>query len=331
MGDIAQGGYVATLTGWNEQCEYPAYRAMTLYNRNFSATTWEGTERVAMTGFIEPQVFTVSRTASTQTVALYSYHKAFESVGVTGCYFTDSAPGTPHDLNTNATLADVVNHLATVHISISGGFTTDIDSESESTVFGAGYIVKESRSLWSALQAVASDEFYVLYWTRQNQLVYKQHPQFRVAGAPDSVATLNSSNLLAPYVITVRTERKPRNVVLLGLTSAGAVLESTYPAGVAVDVRGKKFEIRCETQVRLDVLAQRQYEWLVRDYDVTVQLAGAWDFELYDHTLLTLAGTATNGMEISWVGKSFYVSRVTYRKSTVFGYVTELALDEGFV
>ena len=111
------------------------------------------------------------------------------------------------------------------------------------------------------------------------------------------------------------------------------VLESTYPAGAGVDVRGPRFEVRCNTQARLDVLAERQYKWLNRDYTATLTLPGAWNIELYDHVKVTLSGTTTNGVTFNWTDKSFWVHRVNYRKVTkgAYGYITELTLEEGYV
>jgi hypothetical protein len=207
---------------------------------------------------------------------------------------------------------------------------TQIDADADSTPFGDAYVVRENASLWQALKKIAQDEFYVVYFDRLNRLVYKAQPQFATA-VPAAVATLDNTMIMEPYRVEFRTQKKPGNVTVLGLTAAGTVLNSTYPAGVGVDLRGPRYEVRAESQARIDVLAERQYKWLVRDYTVMARLPNAWDFELHDRVNLTLAGTTTNGVTFSWTDKIFWVSRVAYRKQQTRGYITELTLEEGYV
>lgn len=331
-GDLAQGGYAASLVFYNTQADVVNHRTLTLRNRVFSGSSWEAQSRIALIGLIIPQSVTVTRGISQVAGSLYTYHQQLQEIPVTGCYFVDSAAGAhAHQIN-NLSLALVVQHLAEEHVTVNGetgGIDTSLVETANSTTVDP-YIVRENTSLWQALKKIASDEFYSIYFNRNNQLVYEPHPQFD-ATVPDEVAILDNSDILQPYAVQVRTGRKVRNVVMLGLTNAGQVLESTYPAGAGVDVRGPKFEVRCNTQARLDTLAQRQYEWLTRDYTAEVTLPNAWPFELNDHVKLTLAGTATNGATFSWSEKSFWVSRVAYRKQQLFGYLTTLTLEEGYV
>lgn len=331
-GDLAQGGYAATLIFYNTQADVVNHRTLTLRNRNFSGASWEAQSRVAITGLIIPQTVTVTRGISQVSASAYTYHQQLQEIPVTGCYFMDSAAGAnAHQIN-NLSLGLVVQHLAEHHVTVNGetgGIDTSLVVTAGSTAVDP-YIVRENTSLWQALKKIASDEFYSIYFDRNNQLVYEVHPQF-AATVPDEVAILDNTDILQPYSVEERVGRKVRNVVMLGLDNAGQVRESTYPAGAGVDVRGPKFEVRCNTQARLDALAQQQYEWLTRDYTATVTLANAWPFEINDHVKLTLAGTATNGVTFSWSEKSFWVSRVSYRKQQTFGYITTLTLEEGYV
>jgi hypothetical protein len=331
-GDVDQGGWSASLTFFCSQADAPYLRQITLYHRNFSGLSWEIADRVGLTGVIIPQSVKADRGVSRVQAMAYSYHKPLDSIPVTGCYFEDSNAGVhAHQIN-NLSLALVVEHLALHHVHINGD--GDIDTTLVDTAGSTGvdpYIVRENASIWRALQKIAADEFYSIYFNRENQLVYEPHPQFD-ATLPDVVASLDSTNLLAPYTVELREGRKAKNVVLLGLTNAGEVIESTYPAGVGVDVRGPRREVRCNAQARLDVLAERWYKWLTRDYTATVLLPGAWDIELNDRIALTLSGTTSNGVTFSWSDKDFWVSRVSYRKrgTSSFGYNTELVLEEGY-
>jgi hypothetical protein len=106
-GDAGQGGYVASLSFWNAQCDVLQNREITLYNRNFSGENWEGSDRQAMRGVMIPRTMDAARTASRIEATAFSFHHLFDSVGVTGSYFTDDAAGTPHDLGAGATLADM--------------------------------------------------------------------------------------------------------------------------------------------------------------------------------------------------------------------------------
>ncbi len=330
VGDAGQGGYMASLSFYNSHADAPNYRLIDLYHHNFSGSTWEGDDRIAMQGVIVPSTVTWNRAASTVDAMAYSYHKILDSLPVTGCWFTDDAAGSAHDLGAGATLADVIQHLCDYHITITFGFdTTQIDVAGDSTPYGNAYAVPENASLWQAMKKIASDEFYAIYWDRRNRLVYRRHPQFEGA-LPASVATLDEDNLLAPVRAEYRRDRIPKNVTLLGLTSAMQTLSSTYPAGVGVDLRGPQYEVRCESQARLNTLAERAYKWEVREWTIYVLLGGTWDFELLDRVQVTYSGTSINGVQFSWSAKDFWVSRVTYRKQQVFGWTTELMLDEGY-
>lgn len=331
-GDVDQGGWSASLTFFNSQADALYLRELTLYHRNFSGLTWEAMDRVGLTGVMIPQSVMADRGVSRVRAMAYSFHKPLDAIPVTGCYFEDSNAGAhAHQIN-NLNLGLVVEHLALHHVHINGDGdidTTLVDTTNSTTV--DPYIVRENASIWRAMQKIANDEFYAIYFNRENQLVYKSHPQFD-GTLPAVVASLDNTNLLAPYNVELREGRKAKNVVLLGLTNAGEVIESTYPAGVGVDVRGPRREVRCNLQARLDTLAQRWYEWLTRDYTATVLLPGAWDIELLDRIALTLSGTTSNGVTFSWDDKDFWVHRISYRKqgTSSFGYNTELVLEEGY-
>ncbi len=330
-GDGSSGGYQGTVSFYNDQAAVQQDRQLSLYHRNFSGISWEGADRLAFEGLMTPARITATRGASSTGADIYTYHKSLGDIPVQGCWFEDSNAGEhAHQIN-NLSLGLIVLHILDAHVTFSDFValdTTLVDTAGSTTV--NPYIVRENGSLWQALQKVASDEFYVIYFNRSNQVVYKAHPQF--AGVvPASVITLDNTMLLAPYQVEFRTGRKARNVVLLAITDAMETLESGYPSGSGTDVIGPPFEIRCNLQARLDVLAQRQFEWLNRDYVATVLVPGAWDFELYDHVKLTLSGTATNGVTFAWVAKSFWVNRVTYRRQQQYGFVTELVMDEGYV
>jgi len=338
VGDGEAGGYSASFSFYNDQAAPQLMRQIEFYHRNFSRVTWEAADRLAFRGVLTPQSLDASRSASRVTAIAHTYHHPLGQIPLSGCSFENSAAGAHNHQINGLNLGKVIEHLSTEHVTITGGIdisqveTTSwadpgaTDGTSPLTV----YVVRESASLWQAMRNVADDEFFILYFDRLNRLVYKQHPQF-ASTTPSVVAELDNTILLSPYRVDYRTEPGPRNVMILGLTSNFTVLESTYPAGAGVDVRGQRFEIRCESQARLDALAYRMYNWLNRDYTATIALPGAWPFELYDHVELTLSGTATNGVTFSWSEKSFYVRRVEYRKVQTFGWVTTLTLDEAMV
>lgn len=332
-GDGASGGYQGSASFYLAQTTVQQNRQLSLYHRNFSGQSWEGVDRLCFDGLMSPARVTADRGASSVEANFCTFHRVLSDIPVQGCWFELPPNGALHAHQiANLSLAKIVLHLLQHHVTFSDFVALDtslVDVAGSTTV--NPYIVRENGSMWQALQKVASDEFYVIYFNRSNQVVYKCHPQF--AGVPPvSVITLDDTMLLAPYQVEYRTGRKARNVVVLGITDAMETLESGYPSGPGVDVTGPPFEIRCNTQVRLNELAVRQYRWLNRDYVVTLLLPGAWDFELYDHVKLTLVGVAeTNKLPFDWDAKSFWVNRVTYRRQQQYGFVTELVLDEGYV
>jgi hypothetical protein len=161
-------------------------------------------------------------------------------------------------------------------------------------------------------------------------LIYEPHPQFK-ADIPDVVLTLDVNNIVAQPELVYRSDVTTDQVLLYALSDTGAILTAEYPANIGTDGRRQKFtNLRCNSQTRLNLLAQRAYKFLNRDYDFRVSVAGPWGIylELYDRVQVTYTGTDKNGVVIDWNEKKFWVKTINVTRVGNFGAVSEFMLEE---
>jgi hypothetical protein len=120
-------------------------------------------------------------------------------------------------------------------------------------------------------------------------------------------------------------------VKLAALTDTGEILRSNNPATIGTDGRAKSFtNLRCNSQVRLDQLAERAFDFESRTYDLRIPIAGPWGLylELYDRVTFTYTGTARNGVSLSFTAEPFFIEGIRVTRNASFGAVTELRLTQ---
>ena len=288
---------------------------------------------LAINGSMLPQSVLFDRRMSRTSVRITTSNYFLENAGLQGIYFTKVTPSTnPHQIP-GLNLGKIVQHLVEEHTNISiskGGWvdTTGIDTVGSTSV--EVYTVRESNSIWNTIQQIAENEFYVRYFTKKDELIYQPHPQFDTS-LQTPVLTLNESVIVGQPEIIYRTDVKTDQVNLYGLTDTGTILRADYPANVGTEARKQRFtNLRCNSQGRLEQLAQRAYKFLNRNYNIRLSLVGPWGtyLELYDRVQVTYTGTYQNGLNIDWNEKKFWVSAVRVERMGSFAAITELELEE---
>lgn len=192
------------------------------------------------------------------------------------------------------------------------------------------YIVRETNSIWSRLQEIARNEFFVIHFDKLDNLYYRRHPMFETV-LPNVVMTFEDSFGLGPFTATPLGENQIEQVVLHAVTDDEDTLHAYYPAS-PVFIYGNKEErtnIRCNDQNTLDSWCQRLYEFLNRDYSVRWTAPGACGllFEILDRVAITYSGTAYNGLHVNWTDKKFWVHEIEVAPHDIFGAVTTFTLE----
>jgi hypothetical protein len=174
------------------------------------------------------------------------------------------------------------------------------------------YIVRETHNLWTTIQSIAKNEFFVAYFTKNNELHYKRHPMFDVV-PPTPVMTFDESFCIGKPVVDIRNDIIYQ-VKLHAVQDNGTTLHSNYPASIT-HVYGDVDEItyiRCNDQDTLDWWAEVQYGWRNRPYTVTWTAPGLAGllFELHDPVYITYTGTTANGVHIDWTAQKFWIRQI---------------------
>jgi hypothetical protein len=116
------------------------------------------------------------------------------------------------------------------------------------------------------------------------------------------------------------------------LTDGGDILTSSYPAQFGSNGRIDRSQnrIRCNSQARLDVLAERYFNFQNREYNVRLMIPGAWGLrlELYDRVYLNYTGTSRNGVDVAFVNAPFWINGINVQRVGNFGAVSELRLEQ---
>jgi hypothetical protein len=252
--------------------------------------------------------------------------------------FTDqSSPANSHEIN-GLQFADIINHIMQHHtnyiLDLTGAAgspdgiisTTDVDTTNSTAI--ELFIVRASNNLWSTLQRIGGGEegggeFYRIYFTRQNKLVYQPAPPF-VTPQPSAKGTINKNHIRGQVRVTFPNSTPGQRVGQVQLTcrkNSTTVFTSKYPATPADGKILKKTRgVWANSQARADTLAQRLYEWLTRSYTITVEVDpglvlfgddGA-GLELGDRLLLTYDGptestTTGHGVNLNISAQSMFV------------------------
>lgn len=333
-GSAERGGWQASGTMINDQLNVEYGREANIFLRSEGGGSWEVDYHLALRGSILPQTLTFDRRQGMIPVVISTSDVFLENAGLQGIYFTNTNPSTnPHQIP-SMRLGKIVEHIIEQHTNIStvtpGGWvdTSGIDTVNSTLV--DVYTVRQTNSIWSAIQAIAENEFYVRYFTKSDKLIYERHPQFK-ANLPTPVLNLNSDNIAGQPEIVFRNELKLDQAQLYALTDQGQILQSFYPSNIGTEGRRQKFaNLRCNSQARLDLLAQRVYKFLNREVGVRLSLAGGWGsyLELYDRVSVTYTGTDRNGVTIDWTEKKFWLNSIRVNKVSNFGSLTDLELEE---
>lgn len=333
-GNAERGGWIATGSIFNDQSDAEYSKNVVLRVHPEGGGSWLGYTKVAMNGSLIPESLNFDRGSSEIPFSLNTSDIFLQNAGLQGLYLIDDAtPTNIHEI-TDLNLGKIVEHIVEGHANVStdtpGGWvdTSGIDTTNSTPV--NVYSVKSSNSAWSTVKNIASNEFYVAYFTKEDKLIYEPHPQFAVT-PNDSIMTLTHEYLIERPEVIFRDRIQTDQVQLYALTDDGDILQSFFPALVGTEGRRNKIaNLRCNSQARLDTLAERQYDFLNRDIDVRVTIPGPWGvfMELYDRIGIIYAGTARNGVDINWSDKKFYINTITVDKNGNFGAVTGLSLTE---
>jgi hypothetical protein len=328
-GDIGRGGWEATGSFMNAQGLADYSRRAEIFYMPEGLGVWNEDWLLALRGFLLPRTITWDRGKSRTEVTMATSHVFLENAGLQGIFFASVAvPTNPHQ-NTQWTLGEIVEHIVEDHTNVADWADTSGIETVDSTSVNY-YTVHESNSIWNTLKRIGSNEYYVPYFTKRDELIYNVHPMF-ASSLPEPVMEIDSRYMIGQPSVTYRDEIIPDQVQLYALTDAGAVLRSDYPEAIGSEGRRNKVtNLRCNSQVRLNELAQRLYLFLQRQYSVTLTMPGPWGLmmELYDRAELTYSGTTQNGVAFQWDQKKFWINRISVRRVHNFGAVTELVLDE---
>ncbi len=184
------------------------------------------------------------------------------------------------------------------------------------------YIVRETNNLWSALQSIARNEFFIIYFDKENKLHYRRHPMY-FAPLPTPVMTFDEDFALNRPVVEYRKTDQVRQVYLLAVQDTGDTIETWHPstpAHVYGNVDQQSY-IRCNDADTLAEWARIKYLYLNRDYTVTWEAPGLCGllFEIADRVQVTYTGTSANGVHIDWTDKKFWIHDIKVYPDDAFG------------
>jgi len=192
------------------------------------------------------------------------------------------------------------------------------------------YIVRETTNLWSRLQEIAKNEFFVIYFDKNDNLYYTKHPMYRDV-IPPVVMTFDKDFVVGPPVVDVRDENTIRQVRLHAVQDDGSTIHSNYPV-VPTHVYGNIADItyiRCNDQPTLDEWAEKYYLFENRPYTVRWTAPGLSGllFEILDRVEITYTGTSANGVHLNWAREKFWIHEINVIPGEGFGGTTEFILE----
>jgi hypothetical protein len=350
-GSIDRGGWQATGSFVNDQGAADYGRRVDIYFTPEGGGVWEPTATLGLRASILPQTVRFDYGQSATEVTISTTDIFLQNAALQGIFFADPTKLSPPTAVTNPhqydplNLGIIVKHIIEQHTNVSstgvvqnsdgtfsanpiGGWvdTSDIDVTNSTTV--DVFTVRQTASLWRTIQAIGANEFYIAKMTRHDEFSYNPNPMFE-AVLPSFTIELDNTYLVAQPEVTFRNDIQIDQVLLMALTDDGDILKSVYPANVAAT--GRKLSItnlRCNTQARLDTLAERKYLFETRPYDLRLTIAGPWGLEmdLLDRISLTYTGTSRNGIELSFIDEPFWVQAIRVNRVGNFGAITELSV-----
>jgi len=327
LADAAKGGWEIQIESYQDTDMIAKWQAVVLMLRLYTPSGWDEEEREVFVGHALPLGFSFDMPFSTARFNAATSNRFLENASLQGIGFADqsttTAPFNDHQI-LNMRIGHIIKHIVENHCNISTSThpegwvdTSDIDvgpppADPDCSTRVNRYNVRSTNNMWSALQNIARNEFYYIYFDKLNALHYTSHPMFD-AVPPASVMEFTADFCSGRPTVTPNAEKKVSQVVLGATDADGTVYNSQYPAQPSDEGVPKPLtRCRVSTQARLDELAQRQYFWETRDWTVQWPAPGwcGFFFELLDRVKLTYAGTTANGVEIDWTEKYFWVHRI---------------------
>ena len=333
--DAAQGGWECALVCFQDTDCIEKWQEVRLPFRFGSGSGWDEDTRSGLVGHALPLGFDYDFLVSNARFSIATSNRFLEGMTAQGIGFTEAAvPANSHQI-TNMRLGHIVEHILEEHCNISTttnpeGWvdTSDIDTTNSTRV--DRYNFRQTNNAWSALQELGRNEFYWLYFSKDNAVHYIPHPMFS-AVLPTPVMEFTASFCSERPTVNIHAVKKVSQMKLKAVTDGGAVLTSIYPATPADEGQLREMtRMRCNSQARLDVLVRREYDWQTRDYTVQWPAPGFSGllFELLDRVYVTYTGTAANGVDIDWKRKPFWVHRMEMRPGPAYTGQTIFTLEE---
>jgi hypothetical protein len=352
-GSVDRGGWQATGSFVNDQGAADYGRRVDVYFTGEGGGVWDASASIALKASILPQLVRFDYKQSATELTISTTDIFLQNAAIQGIFFADPSKLSPPTAVTNPhqydplSLGTIVKHIIEQHTNISstgviqnsdgtfsatpiGGWvdTSDIDTANSTTA--DVYTVRQNNSMWRTIRDIAANEFYIAKMTRKDEFSYNPNPMFE-ATLPSFTIDLDSSYLVAQPEVTFRNDVQVDQVLLMALTDDGDILKSEYPANVAATGRRLSItNLRCNSQARLDTLAERKYFFETRPYDLRLRIAGPWGLEmdLLDRISLTYSGTSRNGIELSFVNEPFWIQGIRVSRVGNFGAITELSVSQ---
>lgn len=203
-----------------------------------------------------------------------------------------ASPSNAHEA-TSWSFSDIIEHILKHHCNVvydptgaagsPDGIVTVLDLDSDSTTFstvGDRYIVGHSENLWGSLQTIAGGEegggvFHRVWFDRRNRFHFQPAPPF-ISPQPASQGTLTKEHLRGQVQVRFNNSQPGQRIgqvhIVAGI-NPNTIFKAKYPASPA---RGKVLKKRsgiwAEDQSRANLLAQRLYKWLTRQWTLTVEV-----------------------------------------------------------
>lgn len=329
-----QGGWQADCRIINDQALMTYGRKTDIYVRGQAGGSWMPDSVPALNGSMFPQALSFNRRQSIGSVVVATTDWWLRNAALQGIYFSQQAsPQNPHQI-VDLRLGTIIYHILTEHTNCTkatpGGWVNIDRLDTVNSTSVNVYTVRQSNSIWDVLKKIADNEFYVRYFTKQDYFVYEPHPQFRDS-IPDPVLNIVPAMIIGQPEITFRNDVQTDQVQLYALSDTGVIFTANYPTNVGTEGRRQKFtNIRCNEQIRVNLLAERAFKFLNRDYSVRLSLPGIWGayLEMYDRVSLSYTGTSINGVTVDWTEKKFWIDSITINIQSDTIATTELVLDE---
>lgn len=337
--DISRGGWEIRGTAYNDADMISENERLQIYVRAKMADEWDPAWIQRFVGYCLPQSIRRFHDQSRMEFIAHTSDAYLKRARIQGIYFTEEvAPANEHQI-VNMNSGKIIDHIIDGHTNMGpntpapNGWVdiTDIDivNSADLTVLSL-----HEGIIWERIRQLAENEFYVAYFSKDDNFHYIPHPTFDAA-LPAVTMVWDDDFITEPLEIISRTNKRYNQAVLRALQDGGAILTSVYPAQPAIaepEAYGEKLQLtrlRCNTQGLLDTWAERRYQWENRDYTIRVRrpgLVGCW-FELLDRIQIVHVNAADG---IDWDHEDFWLHKIdcTYDPKSRTGQ-TIFTLEQG--